>query len=218
MERLTERKRNDDGTGISSKSLVIENGMQKGFQSGHCGTIVTKLADYEDLEEQCLLLRLPCRVGDTVYNMVPSRYVKEYHETTVDKIIIDEDGVFLHFESGLMKNINCIGDSVLMYKKEIENALKKGYILVEEVLKTCEYCEFYDWGFCKAILNDENKDGKYIYYKDVKNKPDWCPIHKLPNRKQPEKFTISPLIKEQYTEFNRRWNACLDEILNKNRE
>lgn len=125
MERLTERKRNDDGTGISSKSLVIENGMQKGFPSGHCGRIVTKLADYEDLEEQCLLLRLPCRVGDTVYNMVPSRYVKEYHETTVDKIIIDEDGVFLHFESGLMKNINCIGDSVLMSKKEIENALKK---------------------------------------------------------------------------------------------
>lgn len=96
--------------------------------------------------------------------------------------------------------------------------MAKGYILVEEVPKTCEYCEFYDCGFCKAILNDENKDGKYIYSKDVKNKPDWCPIHKLPNRKQPEKFTIIPLIKEQYTEFNRGWNACLDEILNKNRE
>ena len=50
------------------------------------------------------------------------------------------------------------------------------------------------------------------------DKPDWCPIHKLPNRKQPEKFTISPLIKEQYTEFNRGWNACLDKLSNKNRE
>lgn len=30
--------------------------------------------------------------------------------------------------------------------------MAKGYILVEEVPKTCEYCEFYDWCFCKAIL------------------------------------------------------------------
>lgn len=50
MERLTERKRNNDGSGISTKSLVFENGMQKGFPSGHCGRIVTKLAEYEDLE------------------------------------------------------------------------------------------------------------------------------------------------------------------------
>ena len=29
--------------------------------------ITEKLAEYEDLEEQSLLLRLPCKVGDTVY-------------------------------------------------------------------------------------------------------------------------------------------------------
>lgn len=29
--------------------------------------ITEKLAEYEDLEEQGLLLRLPCKVGDTVY-------------------------------------------------------------------------------------------------------------------------------------------------------
>ena len=29
--------------------------------------IINKLAEYEDLEEQGLLLRLPCKVGDTVY-------------------------------------------------------------------------------------------------------------------------------------------------------
>lgn len=28
-----------------------------------------KLAEYEDLEEQCLLVRLPCNVGDTVYRV-----------------------------------------------------------------------------------------------------------------------------------------------------
>lgn len=133
MERLTERKRNNDGTGISSKSLVIEKGMKKGFPSGHCERILTKLADYEDLEEQGLLLRLPCRVGDTVYNMAPSRYGKEYHETIVDKIIIDKDGMFLHFEFGLMKNVNCVGDSLLMSKEAAEKALRE----FEEERKSC---------------------------------------------------------------------------------
>ena len=30
---------------------------------------IKKLADYEDLEEQGLLARLPCKVGDTVYRV-----------------------------------------------------------------------------------------------------------------------------------------------------
>lgn len=30
---------------------------------------IKKLADYEDLEEQGLFLRLPCKVGDTVYRV-----------------------------------------------------------------------------------------------------------------------------------------------------
>ena len=37
--------------------------------------VLKKLADYEDLEEQGLLLRLPCKVGDTVY-LINSRYTK----------------------------------------------------------------------------------------------------------------------------------------------
>jgi hypothetical protein len=31
--------------------------------------VLKKLADYEDLEEQGLLVRLPCKVGDTVYRV-----------------------------------------------------------------------------------------------------------------------------------------------------
>ncbi len=33
--------------------------------------ILTKLGEYEDLEEQGLLLKLPCRVGDIVYRICP---------------------------------------------------------------------------------------------------------------------------------------------------
>lgn len=90
--------------------------------------------------------------------------------------------------------------------------MAKGYVLIDKIPETCIGCMFYDMGFCQAVGE------KYISDDEIKHTPDWCPIHKLPNRKQSEKFTISPLIKEQYTEFNRGWNACLDEILNKNRE
>ena len=37
--------------------------------------VLRKLAEYEDLEEQGLLLRLPCKVGDTVY-CIYERYTK----------------------------------------------------------------------------------------------------------------------------------------------
>ena len=50
MERFTEwDKEHKHGCGLEGKDCF------------------TKLAEYEDLEEQGLLLRLPCKVGDTVY-------------------------------------------------------------------------------------------------------------------------------------------------------
>lgn len=44
------------------------------------GSPTEKLADYEDAEEHGLLLRLPCKVGDTLYCITP--YVKEPIITT----------------------------------------------------------------------------------------------------------------------------------------
>lgn len=61
MKRLTERERNVDGTGVAKEEIT--DGLLKPFAD----KILTKLADYEDLEEQGLLARLPCKVGDIVY-------------------------------------------------------------------------------------------------------------------------------------------------------
>ena len=54
MERLTEKT----GTRYERKDIQVKNQQ-----------LIDKLAAYEDAEEQGLLLRLPCKVGDKVYQI-----------------------------------------------------------------------------------------------------------------------------------------------------
>ena len=71
MERLTEKQ----SSGFDLKSM---NGewcnkyceQQRVQTCNECGIYqaIQKLAEYENLEEQGLLLRLPCPIGTTVYN------------------------------------------------------------------------------------------------------------------------------------------------------
>ena len=56
MERLTE------------KSKVLDDYRLKDSSVDNCQNTINKLGEYEDLEEQGLLLRLPCPIGTTVYN------------------------------------------------------------------------------------------------------------------------------------------------------
>lgn len=72
MERSTERERNVDGTGVAKEEIT--DGLLKPFAD----KILTKLAVYEDLEEQGLLVRLPCKVGTEVFCYFPgdSHYTK----------------------------------------------------------------------------------------------------------------------------------------------
>lgn len=88
MERLTERT----ADGILVKENHGENALRTFYQcfggkpnanysnceEGYCA--MEKLADYEDAEEQGLLLRLPCKFGDKLYRITP--YAKEPIITT----------------------------------------------------------------------------------------------------------------------------------------
>ncbi len=60
MERLTERT----GEGQAIPRMDLKN-------NGH-QRCMERLAEYEDLEEQGKLLKLPCAVGDTVYRVSPN--------------------------------------------------------------------------------------------------------------------------------------------------
>lgn len=69
MERLTQKERNYDGTAISKKSMIDKEGYHAPTVSDYASKVLTKLADYEDAEEQGLLLRLPCKVGSNIYRI-----------------------------------------------------------------------------------------------------------------------------------------------------
>lgn len=63
----------------------------------HTGNAIRKLAEYEDAEEQRLLLKLPCKVGDTVYEISrvePYRNPAIREMGVVDILLRDNDMYF----------------------------------------------------------------------------------------------------------------------------
>lgn len=80
MERLTRRSAN--GTGV----YATPSGEPVKWEDNR-HNVLQKLADYEDLEEQGRLIKLPCKVGDVVYAYCSEFGILPY---TVDCIVIDE--------------------------------------------------------------------------------------------------------------------------------
>ena len=97
MERLT-----NIGKEIPTLSNNAEYWLQAYF----------KLKDYEDLEEQGLLLKLPCKVGDTVYAYCSEFGILPY---VVDCIVINE-----HITFQCSSYSNPIGDCPSECLDEIE--------------------------------------------------------------------------------------------------
>ena len=60
MERLTYR---------GSKTMTEDGLIRPSYSDYPTRRIIEKLAEYEDLEEQGLLLRLPCKVGSPLYRI-----------------------------------------------------------------------------------------------------------------------------------------------------
>lgn len=89
-----------------------------------------KLAEYEQLEEHGLLVRLPCKVGDTVY--VPTRnFVSELRITLVS---VDTNEMAMYFSwllnSGIYPNLDGfpgyeLGKTVFLTREEAEKELEE---------------------------------------------------------------------------------------------
>ena len=85
-----------------------------------------KLKDYENLEEQGLLLRLPVPIGTTVYKFEPlAKGTKRYIKTTITRYDVFNDSIWFTFANGLGRNIEDFGKYVFLTQAEAEQKLKE---------------------------------------------------------------------------------------------
>lgn len=119
MERLTRRSAN--GTGV----YATPSGEPVKWEDNY-HNVLQKLADYEDLEEQGLLLRLPCKLGDTVYSIANDGKIYPVKATKEIRIV---NGV-LHIICESCKysdlvSYDDIGKTVFLTQAEAEAKLKE---------------------------------------------------------------------------------------------
>lgn len=128
MERLTEYMGNgEDYESINPIDTPYEYG------KANLQSLINKLAAYEDAEEHGLLLRLPCKVGDTLYRVnkgakepvimmrVIQLYIKQIHkDRTVMRIDAINDA-----DMGESCYLPCdIGERIFLTRAEAEAKLK----------------------------------------------------------------------------------------------
>lgn len=93
----------------------------------HIGNAINKLADYENAEEQGLLLKLPCKVGDYVYQL--DRTNKKIMTQKVQDITLymgrKSFSMQIVFETTGMCFQREFGRTVFLNKKEAMQALKE---------------------------------------------------------------------------------------------
>lgn len=143
MERLTIRAEIDNCPGIWVQEGFANEGLQtwfNGYDEGY--SAINKCAEYEDAEEQGLLVKLPCKIGDDVY-IIPSKVnfdlnkLNHYEENNrvyhqkVELIIFTKDGWYIECDKDReYGNGNVLVDSFFketwfLTEKEAEQALKK---------------------------------------------------------------------------------------------
>ena len=99
--------------------------------------VLRKLADYEDAEEQGLLLRLPCKVDDTVYLIFEKRIYEgtgvkivsvrtPSHDYTRIEIVFEIEDPWYSDGRKMKHGANeILGEKVFLTKEEAEQALKQ---------------------------------------------------------------------------------------------
>lgn len=127
MERLTEVTTED---GVKLYDISSELCLSRTTQGEKIATILKKLADYEDLEEQGRLLKLPCKVGDTVYAIGFNNNKPIIYESVVLSILITEKEIAFNVkvnEFGINSQLNqsMFGKTVFLTKSEAEAKLEE---------------------------------------------------------------------------------------------
>lgn len=85
--------------------------------------VAKKLKEYEDMEEQDRLLKLPCKVGEIVYYINPNK-------NTINELVVYSFDIrpLQHFACdymGARLNFNQFGKTVFLTKEEAKAAMNK---------------------------------------------------------------------------------------------
>lgn len=121
MERLT-------NIGSNGEILITDNDETRIF--GRKQAAYKKLAEYEDLEEQGLLFRLPCKIGSTLYQPIYSG-INEYKVIGLCFDIYHNKLMYeVAYEIGFewhktVCDFNDIGKYVFLTQAEAEQKLKE---------------------------------------------------------------------------------------------
>lgn len=84
-----------------------------------------RLKEYEDLEEQGKLLKLPCAVGDTVYRIIPKTY-RKIAELKIKEFVVCENGLcFRTDKTDFSYSCDEFGEYIFLTKEEAEAALRE---------------------------------------------------------------------------------------------
>ena len=111
MERLTKRTEFEEAyIPHCGGRLCDENCANCDFDT----KLIEKLAEYEDAEEQGLLLRLPCKVGDVVYDIA--------RECGFE---VGEERMWVESTKFSVRLLEHIGKDVFLTRAEAEKALEE---------------------------------------------------------------------------------------------
>ena len=119
---------------LTKKSIARENGYVVDNPTvERCANAIDKLGEYEDAEENGLMLHLPCKVGDLLYEAGES----EIYTYIVDEIHVEQDSKVivyaLEYDADLHRVYqngyeydNCdFGKTVFLTREEAEQALEE---------------------------------------------------------------------------------------------
>ena len=122
MERLTE----------SNPSWIDDELWERACEPDceEIDAVYRKLKDYEDLEEQGRLIKLPCKVGDTVYAIGFNNNKPIIYESVVLSILITEKEIAFNVkvdEFGINSKLkqSMFDKTVFLAKSEAEAKLKE---------------------------------------------------------------------------------------------
>lgn len=121
MERLTQKS--DKMIWFKDHGLKIE---PCEMNTHHCRMILEKLADYEEAEEQSLIVRLPCKVGEKLWCIINST-IRELRVHHFDMPAFGTTDIVFRYADGfkLERFVGEIGKTVFLTREEAEKKLEE---------------------------------------------------------------------------------------------